>query len=138
VGRDIHPGPGDDRQDMPKRDRIDELVASWHSAVERLDRRYRIIAWRQTVVSIVVVGLTVFGILLLKRTNHAASQSTGALCALRHDLEQRVSDGEAFLAGHPHGIPGIPAKTLQQSIDGQKRTIKALQVVECDARASSR
>jgi hypothetical protein len=129
VGREIHPGaPDDDRQDTPKRDRIDELVASWHSAVERLDRRYRIIAWRQTVTSVLIVG-----ILLLKRTNHATSRTTASLCALRHDLEQRVSDGEAFLIDHPRGIPGIPAKTLRQSIDGQRRTIRALRVVQCDA-----
>jgi hypothetical protein len=134
VGREIHPGaPDDDRQDTPKRDRIDELVASWHSAVERLDRRYRIIAWRQTVTSVLIVGLVIFGILLLKRTNHATSRTTASLCALRHDLEQRVSDGEAFLIDHPRGIPGIPAKTLRQSIDGQRRTIRALRVVQCDA-----
>jgi hypothetical protein len=114
--------------------RIDELVASWHSAVERLDRRYRIIAWRQTVTSALIVGLVIFGILLLKRTNHATLlRPRAALCALRHDLERRVGDGEAFLASHPRGIPGIPAKTLRQSIDGQRRTIRALRVVQCDA-----
>jgi hypothetical protein len=94
---------------------------------------YRIIAWRQTVTSVLIVGLVIFGILLLKRTNHATSRTTASLCALRHDLEQRVSDGEAFLIDHPRGIPGIPAKTLRQSIDGQRRTIRALRVVQCDA-----
>jgi hypothetical protein len=133
VGREIHPGAGDDRTDQPQRDRIDELVASWHSAVDRLDRRYRIIAWRQTVTSVLIVGLVIFGILLLKRTNHATNRSTTALCALRHDLERRVSDGERFLAEHPRGIPGIPAKTLRQSITGQRRTVGVLRIVQCNA-----
>lgn len=134
MGREIHPGePGDDRTDVPQRDRIDELVASWHAAVDRLDRRYLIIAWRQTVTSILIVALVIFGILLLRRTNHSTSRSTAALCALRQDLERRVRDGQAFLITHPEGISWIPAKTLRQSIEGQKRTIRALRSVHCDA-----
>lgn len=140
VSREVRHGAGDDRTDGPRRDRIDELTASWYAAVERLDRRYRIIAWRQTVTSILIVGLVIFGILLLKRTNHDAARTardtkltTAALCALRHDLERRVGDGERFLAEHPHGIPGIPAETLRTSVEGQVRTIRALRVVRCDA-----
>jgi hypothetical protein len=133
VGREVHHGSEDDRTDRPQRDRIDELTASWHAAVGRLDRRYGIIAWRQTATSVAVVGLVIFGILLLKRTNHEANQNTRALCALRHDLEQRVSAGGRFLADHPRGIPGVPAKTLRQSIDGQRRTIRALRSVDCGA-----
>lgn len=129
--RVIGEGDDDDRTDAGMRDRIDELTASWDAAVERLERRYWRIAIRQTITSILIVGLLFFGILLFKKTNQSAEQNTSALCALRHDLERRVEGGEQFLTDHPRGIPGIPAKTLRQSIDGQKRTIRALNRVNC-------
>jgi hypothetical protein len=57
--------------------------------------------------------------------------TTRAICALRTDLELRTQSGEAFLKEHPKGIPGIPPATLQQSIDNQKRSIKALSGLSC-------
>jgi hypothetical protein len=67
----------------------------------------------------------------LNRVNDLTNRVTGSLCALRHDLEERVSNGEAFLREHPRGIPGIPAATLKQSIGGQVRTIRALSDLRC-------
>lgn len=55
-----------------------------------------------------------------------AAQSTAALCAIRRDLEHRVANGHEFLRTHPHGIAGIPAKTLLNQINGQQRTIDLL------------
>jgi hypothetical protein len=60
-----------------------------------------------------------------------AAASNHALCALRHDLEDRVANGERFLRKNPRGIPGIPARTLRQSIGGQRRTIRALSDLKC-------
>lgn len=59
-------------------------------------------------------------------------QAHDAICALRADLVNRVAAGRAFLAEHPQGIPGIPAATLQTSIDGQVKTIAALSEVDCN------
>lgn len=51
------------------------------------------------------------------------------VCRLRDDIETRIENSEAFLKQHPQGIPGLPAKTIQNSITGQKRTIRALKVI---------
>jgi ABC-type transporter Mla subunit MlaD len=66
-------------------------------------------------------------------TARNARQTVKALCALRHDLEQRVAGGEQFLREHPHGIPGFPAETVRTSIAGQRRTIRALSDLTCPA-----
>lgn len=60
-------------------------------------------------------------------------RATVALCVLRADLQTRVDSSRAFLADHPNGIPGIPAKTLRDGITNQQRTIKALQGLSCPA-----
>jgi hypothetical protein len=63
----------------------------------------------------------------------AANQrsDTKALCALRADLQTRVNSTNAFLKGHPHGIPGISAATLRSGIVNQQHTIMALSTISC-------
>lgn len=63
---------------------------------------------------------------------YVANQDThDSLCALRLDLERRVESQLRFLAEHPDGIPGIPAKTIRTGIDNQQRTISALHGLSC-------
>lgn len=59
------------------------------------------------------------------------AKSTVALCALRADLQARVRTATQFLAEHPDGAPGIPARTIRDGIANQQRTISALRVVKC-------
>ena len=68
---------------------------------------------------------------ILTQQARRADRAERALCILRSDLQTRVDTSIAFLKEHPDGIPGIPAATLQQSIDNQQRTILALQLLEC-------
>lgn len=67
------------------------------------------------------------------RVSSGTERSTRALCALRSDLHSRVASSQAFLVAHPYGLPelGITVSFLQSSIDGQRRTITALGIVEC-------
>lgn len=65
-----------------------------------------------------------------KRTALAAA-NTRALCAFRHDLEQRVTDAQDFLRSHPHGFPGVTAAQIQVSITNQEATIHALRFINC-------
>jgi hypothetical protein len=67
------------------------------------------------------------------------------LCLLRDDLGKRIaastkqiSRSEQFLREHPNGIPGIPASLIREGLksqmlvlNGQIRTLKALDVVKC-------
>lgn len=130
--RKIDPDPdNDDRTDYVTRCRMDELAASWHSAVKRLDARYRRIAIRQTITSILILGLLIFAIAQRRRTDEQSNRNAAALCALRSDLQRRVDSAEQFLIDHPKGIPGIPAATLRQQTVGQQRTIDALKVLRC-------
>lgn len=77
----------------------------------------------------VVLYLLVGGLVL--QTRSAADKNTRALCALRHDLKQRADSSAAFLVEHPNGVPDIPAKIIQDGIDNQRRTIKALSIISC-------
>jgi hypothetical protein len=66
-------------------------------------------------------------------TTVAANQraDTNALCALRADLQTRVSTTQDFLLKHPNGIPGIPAPVLRSGIVNEQRTILALSPISC-------
>lgn len=122
--------PDRERKDDATRDRVDEIGAAMESYRERLDARYR----RVVVLVILAIVVALGGnISLLWRTNRQATSSTVALCALRHDLEDRVKSGEQFLKSHPLGVAGIPAATIRTGIDGQRRTIKALAGLDCSS-----
>jgi hypothetical protein len=60
-----------------------------------------------------------------------AASTHRALCTLRGDLVQRVTDTAKFLATHPDGIAGISAAAIQQSLDNQQRTIDSLDSLKC-------
>ena len=82
-----------------------------------------------------VLALAGTAVYLLAANNERANegrQAHDAICALRADLVNRVAAGRQFLADHPQGIPGIPAATLQTSIDGQVKTIASLSEVDCN------
>jgi hypothetical protein len=65
------------------------------------------------------------------KTSGDARVTTAALCALRTDLELRAASSRRFLADHPDGIPGIPAKVIRDGISNQERTITALRGIDC-------
>jgi hypothetical protein len=76
---------------------------------------------------------------ILPRLTRQADENTRAsvaLCALRVDLQRRVAAAKNFLAEHPNGIPGIPARTFRDGIDNQQRTISALTVLRCPPMAA--
>lgn len=68
---------------------------------------------------------------LALRTSHDAQTTTTALCALRNDLQVRVTSSREFLAEHPNGIPGISGKAIRDGIANQERTITALAGIAC-------
>ncbi len=62
---------------------------------------------------------------------HEAQRTIGALCTFRADLQKRYDDGVAFLADNPDGIPGLPAATIQRSLDAQHDTLISLANLPC-------
>ena len=99
-----------------------------------------------------LVIITVLVLLIAWKTYSVASgtannqrSNTAALCALRDDLKARlnadaakVRSSKAYLVTHPHGIPGISAALIRQSIAqqehtvaGERRSIQALGLVRC-------
>lgn len=117
--------------------RVDEIAASMEAYRARLDHRYSRVLIAVLVIAVISIGSVVFGFAILRHTDNQAQQNTVALCALRRDLEDRVVSSERFIQEHPKGIPGIPVKTLIQSTEGQKRTIKALSPIKCPAPSDS-
>jgi hypothetical protein len=81
-------------------------------------------------IALFVVVIAGGGYLLTHKSNEG-SETHEAICALTADLEDRTEGTRNFLEQHPHGIPGIPAKTLWESLHNQERTIDALSVVSC-------
>lgn len=121
----------DRRGDRATRDRYDELAASWHEAVARLDARYRRVTVAILLAGSLAFGSVILAVGLMRHTDEEAKQTTAALCALRHDLQRRVQSSEQLLATHPQGIADIPAATIRKGIAEQKRTIGALSGLDC-------
>lgn len=48
-----------------------------------------------------------------------------AICALEHDLENRIRASEEFLHQHPNGIAGISRNQFVRSIRSQQASIAA-------------
>jgi uncharacterized protein HemX len=64
-------------------------------------------------------------------TRAEARETTRSLCTLREDLERRAKASEAYLRENPRGIPGVPLRTLRDSLTNQQRTISALAGIDC-------
>lgn len=71
------------------------------------------------VLYLILGGLSVY-------TYVTAHKLQDSVCNFNNDLQRRVTAGRQFLKEHPKGIAGIPAATLQQSIDNQQQTLDAL------------
>jgi hypothetical protein len=67
----------------------------------------------------------------LAKINQVTTTTKTALCLFRENIEKQVDTSEEFLKNNPDGIPGLPAATIQASIDRQKDTLKALDILEC-------
>jgi hypothetical protein len=65
------------------------------------------------------------------RLRKLSSENRIALCALRHDLKNRVETSTTFLEKHPNGALGYSAAAIELQIEGQKRTIDALGSLNC-------
>lgn len=58
-------------------------------------------------------------------------QAHDGLCAVKDNTRVRIRQTEEFLLERPNGVSGIPAVTIQQAIDRDKTTLRALAVVKC-------
>jgi uncharacterized ion transporter superfamily protein YfcC len=67
----------------------------------------------------------------LARVQTQSERNVAAFCALRHDVERRIEDSQAFLDEHPNGIPGIPPEQIRDSLRAQRETVRALSIVVC-------
>ncbi len=89
-------------------------------------------ALRFLTVAVVAVCLVVAGIAVFAYTGTKAVEA--GVCNLRGDLEKRVETSEDFLVKHPETIRqlGFTKAQVQKEIDNQRRTLDALEVVNCD------
>lgn len=119
------------REEMPLA--IGEVLAPLiHSAVRSEMRWWRLCAITGYLVLVLGLGWVIHdNSERAKSAARDAERTTGALCALRHDLEQRVAQTDKFLREHSEGFAGIPVATLRNSEQGQIRTIEALSNLKC-------
>lgn len=94
------------------------------SVADRLRRSLRRLAIATVIlyVALCAAGIKVY----LDQRN-----TTESLCTLRTDLRLRVDSSIEFLKEHPQGIPGIPAKTILDGIQNQRKSIIALNGLNC-------
>jgi hypothetical protein len=81
---------------------------------------------RRTLKRLVVATVVIYVVLLA-----VTGTTYAALCALDHDLQNRVSDSQQFLKEHPRGIAGIPASAIRVSMNSQEDTIHTLDILHC-------
>jgi hypothetical protein len=81
---------------------------------------------RRTLKRLVAATVVVYVVIMI-----VTGTTYAALCALDHDLENRVSDSQQFLKEHPHGIAGIPASAIRVSMNSQEDTIHTLDILHC-------
>lgn len=112
-----------------------ESVNEQPTVAQSLQRGLRWLAAATVVLFLVVCALGIAGYNELQQGQHdtedLAVTTTGALCALRLDLQSRVDQAETFLKSHPNGFAGLSPEAIQQQVDGQKRTIATLSTLQC-------
>ena len=67
------------------------------------------------------------------RLEQVATETHTALCTFKADLERRYESTVKYLHRHegPEPIPGITRGTLRRSLQSQKATLDALDVLDC-------
>ena len=60
-----------------------------------------------------------------------ATETHSALCTLKNDIKVRHDAGVKFVNENPDGIPGISRAQLDQSLNSQRDTLRALGVLDC-------
>ena len=96
-----------------------------------LNRSFRLVVL--ATVALYVCLITVIVILYTTNRHRAqeGQEAHSALCVLRNDLNGRVKSGEEFLRHNPHGIDGISASDIQLSLRNTRKTLQALEVLDC-------
>lgn len=82
------------------------------------------------IITLLVLGLAhVNGLSTTVAGNQRAD--TRALCALREDLQTRVTTARTILSLHPGGVAGISAATVNATVANEQHTITALSSINC-------
>lgn len=121
-------------------ERADENAAN----IKRIEAAYnRFIRVAVIILALIAIvtgasgGISVYLLAQNGQRIEALSSANAALCALRNDMANRIMQAEKFLQEHPEGFAGVPAATLRQSVDQQRRTVAALTVLRCPDAASA-
>jgi len=88
----------------------------------------------------IVAWFAIFGYVLYDQHQRTDQNATAlmALCAQRHDLDQRIASSEFLLEQYPSPIAfrravGIPRPLLEQSLRQNKATRTNLAILDCEA-----
>jgi hypothetical protein len=102
---------------------------------ESLAGRFRALVAATVILYAALIGVGTFGYVSrshdLAKLDQVTTTTKTALCLFRDNIEKQVATSEEFLKNNPDGIQGLPAATIQASIDRQKDTLKALDILEC-------
>lgn len=105
------------------------------TVAEKLQNGLKLLAIATVFLYLVTIGLGIGGFLYIRgyaqEGRDLSIQTTGALCALKFDFQQRIDQNKQFLEDNPNGIPGITPAVIQQQIDNTQRTLDALSTIEC-------
>jgi hypothetical protein len=102
---------------------------------QSLATRFRALIAATVVLYAALIGIGTYGYVTrshdLAKIDQVTTTTKQALCLFRENIEKQVATSEEFLEENPDGIPGLPAATIKASIQRQKDTLKALDILEC-------
>lgn len=83
----------------------------------------------------VFTGMTILAFAQTRRLARQGTEAHDAICTLRADLDRRVAASDRFLKEHPKGIPGVPLRSILESLRNQRQTLAALSGLTCESSA---
>jgi hypothetical protein len=102
---------------------------------ESLAGRFRALVAATVFLYAALIGVGTYGYVSrshdLAKIDQVSTTTKTALCLFRDNIEKQVATSEEFIQENPDGIPGLPAATIKASIQRQKETLKALDILEC-------
>lgn len=101
------------------------------STPQLLQRSLRWLTRATVVLYVVLITAIAYTYHDLAQKQDSLASTRAGVCAFRADLESRVKASEQYLADHPGGVFGLSPAQLRSSLDGQRRTVAALQAVTC-------
>jgi hypothetical protein len=102
---------------------------------QSLATRFRTLVAATVLLYAALIGVGTYGYIArshdLAKIDQITITTRTAMCLFRTNIEKQVATSTEFLENNPDGIPGLPAATIRASIQRQRDTLVALDILNC-------